>query len=209
MKYYSQYEQDKIIMEAYFKNKTDGFFVEIGADDGVRFSNCKSFEDKGWKGIAFEPRKEAFQKLKQNRTCECLNLCLSDEERIVDFLDIKGYGLGLSGLIEKYDPRHLSRIGYEIQHPDNQGKEIVKVKTKMLCDVLEERNITHIDFLSIDTEGSELNILSTIDFDKIKIDVITIEDNYDDPKLMEFFLKRGYKHVMNINCDKVFKVEHL
>ena len=75
----------------------------------------------------------------------------------------------------------------------------------MLDTILNKYKLTHIDFLSIDTEGSELSILSTIDFSKYYIDVITIEDNYNDPKLITFFEQRGYKLMNIIKCDKIFK----
>ena len=130
---------------------------------------------------------------------------LSNIEETTTFLDIKGYGIGLSGLINKYDSRHIQRIQYEIRHPDNKGHEIIEVKTEKLNDILNKYDITNIDFLSIDTEGSELSILETIDFDKINIDVITIEDNYKDTNLMKFFTDRNYSFVKEIECDKIFK----
>jgi FkbM family methyltransferase len=206
MKYYSQYKQDEFIYNSFFKNKRDGVFLEIGADDGVRFSNCKFFEDHlNWKGIAVEARKEAYEKLKKNRNCICINCVLSDKEEETDFLELKGYGIGLSGLINKYNEQHKIRINQEIKNPNHKGKNIIRVSTKKLCDILEKHKIKNIDFLSIDTEGSELDILSTIDFDKYIIDVITIEDNYNDPKLMIFFKERGYEFVKQIKCDKIFK----
>ena len=55
MKFYSQCGQDKWAYENLFKNKNDGFFIEIGADDGIHFSNTKFFEDLGWNGICIEP----------------------------------------------------------------------------------------------------------------------------------------------------------
>lgn len=207
MSYYSQFSQDKYIYETFFKNKKDpGFFLEIGADDGIKFSNCKFFEETlNWKGIAIEPRNEAFNKLIKNRNCICLKSALSNIEETTQFLDIKGYGTGLSGLIDKYDPKHIQRIKYETQHPNNKGQEIIEVQTKKLNDILNKYNITNIDFLSIDTEGSELSILETIDFDKINIDIITIEDNYKDTNLMKFFTDRNYSFVKEIECDKIFK----
>ena len=68
MSYYSQFSQDKYIYETFFKNKKEpGFFLEIGADDGIRFSNCKFFEETlNWKGIAIEPRNDAFNTLIEN-----------------------------------------------------------------------------------------------------------------------------------------------
>ena len=207
MNYYSQFLQDKYIYETFFKNKKEpGFFLEIGADDGIRFSNCKFFEETlNWKGIAIEPRNEAFNKLKQNRNCICLKCSLSNIEVTTTFLDIKGYGRGLSGLIDEYDQRHKQRIQYEMHHPDNKGYEIVEVQTEKLNDILNKYDITNIDFLSIDTEGSELSILETIDFNKINIDIITIEDNYKDTNLIKFFIDRNYSFVKEIECDKIFK----
>jgi len=207
MSYYSQWNQDEYIYNTFFKNKTDpGFFLEIGADDGVRFSNCKFFEETlNWSGIAIEARKDAYGKLITNRKCNCIHSILSDVEEDTKFLDIKGYGLGLSGLVNKYDSRHVTRINQEIKNPNNKGHEIINVKTEKLNSILDKYNIKNIDFLSIDTEGSELSILKTLDFNTYNIDVITIEDNYNDKELMKFFIERNYLFMKQIECDKLFK----
>lgn len=207
MKFYSQYNQDKIIYENFFSGKKDkGFFLEIGADDGIRFSNCKFFEETlNWDGIAIEPRKEGYNELIKNRKCKCLNILLSNKEGVVKFLNIKGYGLGLSGIVDNYDSKHMNRIKNELKNKNNKGFEEEMLTTKKLGDILEKNNVTHIDFLSIDTEGSELDILSTIDFNKVFIDIITIEDNYNDPKIINFFKERGYNLELSIKIDKVFR----
>ena len=90
----------------------------------------------------------------------------------------------------------------------NKGHEIIQVETTLLSKLLEKHNVTKIDFLSIDTEGSELAILKTIDFNKIFIDVITVEDNYNNPELLDFFKKRNYRLVKTIKCDKIFKLNN-
>jgi FkbM family methyltransferase len=207
MTYYSQWKQDEYIYNTFFKNKTEpGVFLEIGADDGVKFSNCKFFEDTyKWRGIAIEAREEAYNKLITNRTCNCICAVLSDVIEDTKFMAIKGYGVGLSGLINKYDPRHLKRIKEEIKNTNNKGVSVIDVKTEKLNDILDKYNMTNIDFLSIDTEGSELAILNTLDFDKYNIDVITIEDNYKDAELMKFFISRNYSFVKQIECDKIFR----
>ena len=205
--FYSQYKQDEYIFNKFFKDKKgSGFFLEIGADDGVRFSNCKFFEETlNWNGIAIEARKGAYEKLISNRKCNCIHAVLSDVVENTKFLDIRGYGLGLSGLVNKYDPRHVNRIKQEVKNPNNKGSEIINVQTEKLNNILDKYNIKNIDFLSIDTEGSELSILKTIDFNKYNIDVITIEDNYQDKELMNFFINRNYSFVKQIECDKIFK----
>jgi FkbM family methyltransferase len=210
MTYYSQWKQDEYIYNTFFKNKTEpGVFLEIGADDGLRFSNCKFFEEThNWTGIAVEAREEAYNKLITNRTCNCIRAVLSDVIEDTKFMDIKGYGLGLSGLVNKYDPRHVDRIRQEIKNINNKGVSVINVKTEKLNDILDKYNMTNIDFLSIDTEGSELAILKTLDFDKYNIDVITIEDNYKDEELMKFFISRNYSFMKQIECDKIFRKNH-
>lgn len=124
LKFYSQYKQDEWLYNNFFKDKENGVFLEIGADDGIDKSNTLFFEEQlGWKGMCIEPSPERFNMLKNNRKCICENYALSDEIKEVDFLDISGWGKGLSGIIEKYDNRHKIRIAEELNHPMNKGKK--------------------------------------------------------------------------------------
>ena len=61
--YYSEYYQDRYVNRCFFKGKTSGFFVDIGAYDGVRISNSLYFEQLGWDGICFEPDPRQFADL--------------------------------------------------------------------------------------------------------------------------------------------------
>ena len=60
MKFYSQFEQDKFVYENFFINKNKGYFVDIGAHDGVTFSNSKFFEELEWDGVCIEPNPKVF-----------------------------------------------------------------------------------------------------------------------------------------------------
>ena len=204
MNFYSQFKQDKWLFENYFKNKTDGFFLEIGADDGIDKSNTKFYEELGWSGICIEPSHKRFKLLAQNRNCICENYALSDSEGEVEFLDISGWGKGLSGIVEKYDFRHRIRIDRELSHPQNQGNEIIKVKTEILSNLLQKHKVTKIDFCSIDTEGSEFDIIRTIDFDKYDFGLFLIENNYGDSRVRDFLETKGYEFVTTLTIDEVF-----
>lgn len=104
MKFYSQYQQDQFLWESFFSDKKNGFFVEVGADDGLRHSNSAFFEKHlDWKGICVEPRPSIFEKLCANRDCFCENVAISNEMQTeIKFLEIFGYGRQLKWSGFKY-----------------------------------------------------------------------------------------------------------
>jgi FkbM family methyltransferase len=172
-----------------------GFFIEVGSDDGVRFSNTLFFERSlGWFGICIEPKPTVFSLLQQNRKSICLNYAISSEDgKTEEFLEIEGYGRQLSGIVKHYDIRHLERISREKNHPQFEKDRIISVPVRTLNSILQEYKVCAIDFLSIDTEGSEVVVLSSIDLEKYPARVILIENNYQDdyaaavPQLKEFY----------------------
>ncbi|MFA5359788.1 MAG: FkbM family methyltransferase [Patescibacteria group bacterium] len=197
--YYSQYGQDKFLNENVF-NGNKGFFLEMGADDGITHSNTLFFEKEcNWTGICVEPRKSAFEKLKVNRQCFCENVCISNEAKKKAFLDIDGYSSQLSGLIENYDNKHIERI----QQSNDTSKEI-EVDCITINDLLGKHKIKIIDYFSLDTEGGELGILSSINYNDITINCISVENKYKDPSIKKFLLTKGYRKCTEIAIDEIF-----
>lgn len=206
MRYYSQFKQDQIISRTFFPNKTDGVFVEIGADDGIEKSNSKHFEDLGWTGLCIEPRPKAFAKLIQNRSCACENYGVFDKELVLDFLAIEGYGKGLSGIVDCHTTGHKRAIKQELRRPEakTSTQEVIKVQCKTLAHLLALHDITHVDYCSIDTEGSEVQILRSANWNKTSISVLTIENKYKDKAIRDFMASQGYKLHSRIEIDDVF-----
>lgn len=202
--FYSQYQQDQYIYENFFKNKRNGVFVDIGAHDGVTLSNTYFFEKfMGWTGICVEPIPEVYDRLKINRNCLCIQGCIFDDRDDVPFLKITGWAEMLSGIIENYDPEHIKRIQWEIEL--NGGySEVIKVKCYNLNQLLLNNHIQHIDYLSIDTEGGELTILRSIDFSRLDIDIIEVENNYHGP-FQEFLEPLGYKLICSLGPDEIYQ----
>jgi FkbM family methyltransferase len=204
MNYFSQVGQDKFIDE-YFFGKSEGFFVDIGAHDPVEGSNSYFFESqRGWSGICIEPQYNLYKKLKENRSCICLNCAVSDENKISEFYTVDGYSNALSGLVDKYDQKHLNRINNEIL---NHGGKINKthVVTKKLQDIFDEHGVKEVDFCSIDTEGSELIIIKSIDFSRTKIKLFCVENNYQTDDVKKYLEETGmYKLHTKIQWDDVF-----
>jgi FkbM family methyltransferase len=204
MKFYSQYKQDEWLYNNYFNKQPNGIFLEIGADDGIDKSNTKFFEDIGWTGICIEPSVKRFELLKNNRNCICENYAISTNTGSTKFMDINGYGKGLSGIVDNYNDEHKKRIEWEIKHPENKGYNIIDVKTELLTNLLDKHNINYVDFCSIDTEGSEYDILKTIDFNKYSIKIIMVENNYNDDRVYNLLINNGYKKVNKLVIDDIY-----
>lgn len=202
--YYSQYKQDQFLVEHVFHHKKNGVFFDIGAHDGISLSNTYYFEKElGWTGICVEPQDENFQLLAKNRNCICLHGGIFDTEGELEFVKVNGPSEMLSGLAQTYDPRHLKRAQLEIAQLGG-SIEIVKIKTFLFNDVCAKNNITHIDFLSVDTEGSEEKILHSIDFEHINISVIAVENNYKENTIKLFLETKGYMLLCKVGCDDIY-----
>lgn len=202
MEYYSQFNQDEFVYENYFKERTDGIFVDIGAYDGVIGSNSLFFENLGWQGVCIEPNPEVFKKLQELRKCKCVPYAISDKSETARFFQIKEGGPAtLSGLVDEYSQQAIARINKEVNQED-QNFDYIDVECKTFESIVKYK---HIDYLSLDTEGNELKILQSIDYSEYFIDVITVENNDYDQKFIDFLTQKGYQFVTRLGCDEVFK----
>ena len=166
----SQIKQDKYISEFIFNNKKKGFFIELGALDGINLSNTYYFEKElNWDGLCIEANPNYNEKLKKNRNCKKdYNIIYSQNDIELDFF-ITDNGAELSGILN-----HKGYLG-ESKIIDNK-----KIKTKTLTYVLDSIKAPKIiNYLSLDVEGSEYEVLKGIDFNKYTIEYISVEHNYD------------------------------
>lgn len=163
---YSQLEQDLWVLES-TNFKRGGYFIDIGAYDGILHSNTYLLEKEyGWSGICVEPSNK-FDELKTNRSCSVENLCVyNNSNSVIEFAEID-YNMELSGCVNDFKDDH-KRI-------HNNNKKINTLSLTDLCIKYSCPNL--IDYLSIDTEGSELKILETHNFDLFKFVLISIEHN--------------------------------
>jgi FkbM family methyltransferase len=203
MIYHSQLGQDKFVDE-YLQFKQNGTFIEIGAHDGKSCSNTLFFEEfRNWTGLCIEPGPEEFKKLQENRKSINLNCCVSDYDGESEFTYIDGYSMMLSGLSENYNQSHENRINNEVSNYGGQVKKIM-MPVFRLQTILDEENIHEIDYCSIDTEGSEFNIIKSIDFDKTNIKIFSIENNYGDTQIQDYLSSKGYVLYKKIQWDDIF-----
>lgn len=193
--YYSQNNQDKYLEEEIFKGYKNGFFVDVGAHDGLSINNTLYFEkNNNWTGINIEPINDVYNKLIINRP-NCINLecAITNNEGEEKFMRVSGYSEMISGLVNDYDYRHMIRLNDEIN--ENGGNiDIVDVKTYKLETIFDKYNIKTVNFLSIDVEGAEFNVIKSINFDKVFIDIIIFENNYKDTsvEIVKYLKQKGY-----------------
>ena len=208
--FFSQEKQDEFLYRYFFKNYTKpGFFIELGALDGVKISNSLFFEKSlGWNGVCIEPLEEYFVNLLKNRKCHKFQEVIYDVEKEVSFISIVGNSCGLSGIKETYDNRHVNRINREVSsHKKNGLKSIVldeKKKARTLDSILVEVGVKEIDFLSLDTEGSELNVLKSINWEDTNIKVLCVENNYGDENLHKYILEKNYTFLHRLSSDYIY-----
>lgn len=168
----SQVFQDLFVLnETNFKQH--GYFIEIGAADGKYFSNSYLLEKKyGWQGLLVEPARIWHKELKENRNCQISTDCIFDKSGIeVEFIETKK---------PSYSQIRKNSNIFEDTHI-NLRKNINKkyyLKTKTLNDLFAEYSVpNNIDYISIDTEGTEYEILKGVDFKKYNIHIISVEHN--------------------------------
>ena len=191
--YYSQALQDYFLDSFVFRKKEGGFFVDIGGNDPVSINNTYFFEkSRGWKGLAFEPITTQREKWKISRKTECLPYALGSRTGEAEFCE--------------YDAHYMSGFSDEVDY-NGTVKSHYSVPVRRLADILEERGIKHIDFISLDVEGAEMDVLRGIDFSKVEIDCFTIENNkgWDrEKRLRKFMIDAGYKIKAKLWLDEVW-----
>jgi FkbM family methyltransferase len=197
---YSQLNQDVDVIKFYNK-KTNGYFVEIGAYDGIDLSNTYLLETQyNWKEICVEPIPAHFEKLVKNRPNSlCFQEAIYKKSGLTLQFDIANQNNMLSGISNHID-KYKSVVDLQ--------KTTIQVKTLTLLDVLDKANAPNfIEYLSLDTEGSELEILESFDYNKYIFGMIHVEHNYIEPKrsqIKELLLSKGYKYICENNWDDVY-----
>lgn len=190
----SQISQDVFVscqLQLWKKENKKGFFVEFGATDGIYLSNTYILEKKFyWDGLLIEPARIWREALTNNRDSKIDFRCVYDKTgEHIAFNENKNAVYSTIDQFSELDIHKLKR---------NHGLNYM-VDTVTLNDVLvEHRAPSVIDYLSIDTEGSEFRILQSVNFNNWSFKVITVEHNYMPQRNLIYNLltQNGYKRVL-------------
>jgi FkbM family methyltransferase len=168
--------------------KSGGFFVEFGATNGLDLSNTHLLEHRfKWSGILVEPGRVWQAALKGNRSCHIETKAVWSESGLdLNFIETTVAELSTFSQFKTAD--FHTRVGEEYV-----------VRTISLMDLLEKYDAPRrVDFLSMDTEGSELDILMSLDFERYSFALICVEHNFSDSRVPvnELLVSKGYRRVL-------------
>ena len=184
---YSQ-EGEDIYLQNIFQNVTSGTYVDVGAHHPLRFSNTLWAYKKGWTGINIEPNLAVEDLFKKYRAKDInLFVGISDKEGKLDYYC--------------YDEPGLNGFDKET-HSDIPVKEVKEVEVRRLDSIFEEQSINHIDFMSIDVEGYEISVLKSIDWNKVNIEYLLVEQLIS---INEIFYSEEYKYLADLGYELVAK----
>ena len=191
MKSFSQFGEDALVWE-HFGRKPDGFFVEVGANHPTELSNTWFLEQRGWSGVLIEPLTEKCALLREARKAsQVFQVAIGAAED--------------RGLVELKIPS--DDVCAMVKVPKRKNMVAIKTETVRLAtldDILAEAGNPRIDFVSIDVEGMEMDVLRSFDLERHRPGLVMLEDHLTNLDLIEHLPPRGYKMVRRTGINNWF-----
>jgi FkbM family methyltransferase len=197
--YYSQHGED-VLLDAMFAGQETGFFVEVGCIDGVRYSNTLIFEQRGWKGLCIEAHAGYIDALRRNRPGSIVEHCAAaeaDEDSAVFYANFRGSLSSLDRAQEEQFRMHGKYFG---------GFTEQLVTKRRLDTVFARHGIEHIEVLSLDIEGYEVEALSGLDLSRYRPRTMVIEVNGEAQQaaLDALILPHGYSKWLRLGANQFY-----
>lgn len=196
MKYYAEFNTDKIIREKYFPNHNyKGVMVEVGGATPEFLSMSKHFKDNGWRTIIIEPNPE-FAQQHIDAGNEIYQFACSYEDRDGEFTIVEQRVNAYGGVITDHSFSSISVKESYLKHSNfnltESNSKKIKVKIKKLDTILNDINVNKIDILSIDVEGWEIEVMKGLDTNNINCQLIVVENYLNDSSYKKYFESIGY-----------------
>jgi FkbM family methyltransferase len=200
---YAQFGTDEFL-SSLFDNDYVGVGIDVGSAQPIYGNNTYFFEQKGWTIHCIEPNPKLLERLIPLRK-NVHNFAVGNEnKKEIDFHICTlrdGNQEAISSL--KIDERLV-----ESHNQYSPKFETIKVELKSLTTFLEENNIDKIDFVSIDTEGTELDVLKGFDLKKYTPKVLVIENNFDEELIRIYLKSYGYEYIKRLGVNDFFQIKN-
>lgn len=198
MKKYSQNSEQDVILK-YFEGQTLGTYLDIGAYDPEVFSNTRALYELGWRGVLVEPAEMNYNVLKNyfkdDKATQIIQTCVGNYDGEITFLDSGGDAIGTT--LDSH--AKIWAEGY--------GTKYTKVKSRIvtLNTLLQETIYKKFDFVNIDTEGTNFEILTQFNFNAIGCRMVCVEYNgFDKPKYLGFCQRQGFRLIHSNGENLIF-----
>lgn len=198
--FYGQFREDEYVNN-FFEENYIGICIDVGAYDGISGSNTFFFENKGWDCLCIEPVSESFNNCKNIRK-KCLNLCVSDYNcDDINFNVVTVNETNKSAISSlKIDERLIESHKNIINQIDT-----VKVNVRKLDTILNELNFPNIiDFISIDTENTELDVLKGLTIENYDIKFFIIENNFNEIFIEEYLKTKNFIKINRLGVNDFY-----
>ena len=188
-------------LDDFFGHKRNGCFVEVGAFDGVNLSNSYHFEQIGWTGVLIEPDPDKAALCRSNRpgskTYQCAAVASSEISEITFFRVESGEVFSTTKLTSDH-ARRIDHMGL--------ASKPISVPARTLDAILQEAGTATIDFVSIDVEGAEMEVLHGFDIRRWKPAIVVIESNSKHrlPEIRDYFTSSGYAFRCSIDVNDFY-----
>jgi FkbM family methyltransferase len=194
----SQHGEDRWL-DRYFCGKRDGFYVDVGAYDGIVISNSYYFEQIGWTGVLVEPNPTKAALCRKNRPHSLVFECAavsSPATTEVELHDVPG-GEVYSSMVASFNAERLKTYGLSSRR--------ISVPGRTLDTILEEVNPPQIDFVSIDVEGAEIEVLKGFDIKRWRPRLVIVESPpVRSAEIRDYFTNGGYMFLRSININDIY-----
>ena len=197
---------EDLIIESLLPFKKNGFYVDVGANHPIKYNNTFLFHNKGWNGINIEPNPSRISLFKWLRRRDInLNIGIGQEKSEMDFYVFKESTLST---FDKNSADEFKKIGHDI-------KKIIKIAVFSLKDILMKyADKKEIDLMTIDTEGFDMEVLKSNDWNKFRPKFIILEtleyrENNTGKKLNDtfdpFMENVGYKKIADTYINTIYE----
>lgn len=194
---YAQAREDREI-DAFFGGRQSGFYVDIGAHDGIQYSNTLLFYERGWRGINVEPNPATFERLRALRPLDVnLNVAVSDRDGSADFHMTTPEYLST---FNRADVDRQVGIGYV------KSFRTETIRTMTLASLLAAHAAgREIDFMTVDTEGAEALVFGGNDWARFKPALLVVEFVVSGRDTLaeweHLVLAQGYRRERTVGCN--------
>lgn len=204
-RYHSQFGQDRWLRRHVFGDRP-GRFLDVGGYDGVTGSNSLFFERAlDWSGILIEPVPSRCAEAATVRSCPCIPVAAGADDGTAQMVVVERGLTQTSALVAVDDP---AVVAARHAHP-HHSERVIDVPVRRLDSLLVDAAIDHLDYVSIDTEGSEHAVLNGFPFEAVRVIAWTIENRHHDEEVRSRLARYGYALRHRLGVDDVFvDVDH-